>query len=35
MLDMVETKVMMAERSMSPSNMIVQLLEAEPPGEQP
>jgi hypothetical protein len=35
MLDMVETKVMIADKSMSPSNIMVQLLDADPPGEQP
>ena len=33
--DMVETKVIIADRSISPLNMTVQLLEADPPGEQP
>ncbi len=31
----VEANVIIADRSISPSNKIVQLLEAEPPGEQP
>ena len=31
----VETNVIIALRSISPSNMMVQLLDPEPPGEQP